>query len=110
MDFISTYRKLDEGQHCQSSSIPRYHPYQGRPSQREPQLFAKAAHQCLHQLAVSGYTYANDALLPDKLDQLILHCAGRVSLAVSLEVAEITDMALVIGWGAVRLVVWVVWG
>jgi hypothetical protein len=54
-----------------------------------------------------GITYANDALGTNQLDQLVRDVALCVTLAVCLEVAQVTDVALVVAGGAVRLVVWV---
>lgn len=48
-------------------------------------------------------TYANDALLANKLDQAILDGSLAIALTIGLEVAEVTDMTLAIGWGTVRL-------
>lgn len=47
------------------------------------------------------------ALRADQLDQLVSDGALGVALAVSLEVAEITDMAVGVGGGAVLFGVWV---
>lgn len=46
---------------------------------------------------------AQDALWPNKLDQGVLHAAFAVALAVGLEVAEVADVALAVGGGAVLL-------
>lgn len=54
-------------------------------------------------------TYANDALGANELDQLVLDAALGVALAVGLEVAEITDVTLLVAGGAVGLVVRVDW-
>lgn len=40
--------------------------------------------------------YANNALLPNQLDELVLMCALRIALLVCLEVAQIADVALVV--------------
>lgn len=39
-------------------------------------------------------TYANDALLADQLDELVLNRASRVALGVGLEVAQVTDVTV----------------
>ena len=62
--------------------------------------------QCLFR---EGTTYANDGLWADELDQLVGDGALGVALAVRLEVAQVADVALLVGWGAVLLVVWVDW-
>jgi hypothetical protein len=47
-------------------------------------------------------TYADDALRTDELDQLVLNGALGVTLAISLEVAEVTDMTDLSGAVTVR--------
>lgn len=54
-------------------------------------------------------TYANNALGADELDQLVLDTALGVTLAVSLEVTKVTDVALLVIGGTVGLVVRVDW-
>jgi hypothetical protein len=54
-------------------------------------------------------TYANDALGADELDQLVLDAALGVTLAVGLEVTEVTDVTLLVAGGTVGLVVRVDW-
>jgi hypothetical protein len=54
-------------------------------------------------------TYANDALGANELNQLILDAALGVTLAVGLEVTEVTDVALLVVGGTVGLVVRVDW-
>jgi len=49
--------------------------------------------------------YANNAVGADQLDELVCNCAGRFALAVSLEVAQVTDMALFIMRSTVGFVV-----
>jgi hypothetical protein len=51
-----------------------------------------------------GNTYANNALTANQLDQLVVHAALGVALAVCLEVTQVTDVALIVGGGAVGLV------
>lgn len=46
-----------------------------------------------------------DALWADELDQLVGNGALGVALAVGLEVAEVTDVADLVRWSAVSLVV-----
>jgi len=53
---------------------------------------------------------AEHALRADELDQLVGHGALGVALAVRLEVAEVADVALAVGGGAVFLAVRVDWG
>lgn len=48
-------------------------------------------------------TYADDALGADELDKVIGHGALGVALGISLEVAEITDVANLVGAVAVGL-------
>jgi len=52
-----------------------------------------------------GYTYADNALLPDQLNELVIMRTLSIALAVRLEVAQVANVALVILWGAVVLVV-----
>lgn len=49
--------------------------------------------------------YANNAVSTDQFDELVCNCAGRVALVVSLEVAQVTDMALFIIGSTVGFVV-----
>jgi|SRR5690242_5397116 len=55
-------------------------------------------------MKVSG-TYANDALGANELDQLVLDAALGVTLAIGLEVTEVTNVALLVVGGTVGLVV-----
>lgn len=50
---------------------------------------------------------ADDALLTYELDLVVLNRASGVALAISLEVAEITDVAVGIGWCTVAFGEWV---
>lgn len=50
-------------------------------------------------------TYANDGLGSDQLDLAVLQLALGVTLAVELEVAEVTDVAVLVGTVTVCLVV-----
>lgn len=52
---------------------------------------------------------AEDALRADQLDELVRDGALGVALGVGLEVAQVTDVALAVGGGAVGLVVGVDW-
>ena len=52
-------------------------------------------------------TYAEDALLANQLDQGIADAALAVALSIGLEVAEITNVALLVCWGSVSLAEWV---
>ena len=52
---------------------------------------------------------AEDALGADQLDELVGDGALGVALGVGLEVAQVTDVALGVGGGAVGLVVGVDW-
>lgn len=52
---------------------------------------------------------AEDALGADQLDELVRDGALSVALGVGLEVAQVTDVALAVGGGAVGLVVGVDW-
>ena len=53
---------------------------------------------------------AEDALRADQLDELVRDGALGVALGVGLEVAQVADVALAVGGGAVGLVVGVDWG
>lgn len=55
-------------------------------------------------------TYTNDAIRADELDQLVGGGAGGVSLGISAEVAEVTNVALLVGGGTVVLATGVDWG
>lgn len=44
----------------------------------------------------ASIAYTNNAVGADQLDEPVCNCGGRVALAVSLEVAQVTDMALFI--------------
>lgn len=46
---------------------------------------------------------AEHALLANKLDKLVLHGANRVALGISLDVAQVTNVALVVGGSTVGL-------
>ena len=59
--------------------------------------------------SVNDNSAANDALGANQLDQLVCGAALSVALAVGLEVAQVTDVALVVFGRAVRLVVGVDW-
>lgn len=50
-------------------------------------------------------TYANDGLGADQLDQAVLETALGVTLSISLEVAQVTNVAGLVGAVAVGLVV-----
>ena len=54
-------------------------------------------------------TYANNAIRAYELDQLVGGGAGGVSLGISAEVAEVTNVALLIGGGTVVLATGVDW-
>ena len=51
----------------------------------------------------SGETYADDAIWADELDQLVGGGTGGVSLGIGAEVAEVTNVALLVGGGTVVL-------
>lgn len=51
--------------------------------------------------------YANDALRADELDELVGHGALCVALAVRLDIAQVTDMAILISWSTMLRVMWV---
>ena len=53
---------------------------------------------------------AENALRADQLDELVRDGALGVALGVGLEVAQVADVALAVGGGAVGLVVGVDWG
>jgi hypothetical protein len=50
-------------------------------------------------------TYANDALGSDQLDKLVLGRALGVTLAIEVEVAKVTNVALLVGRSTVGGVV-----
>lgn len=50
-------------------------------------------------------TYANNALRANQLDQLIIDAALGIALAVSLEVTQVTNVALIIFGSTMGLVV-----
>jgi len=50
---------------------------------------------------------AEDALWANQLDELVRYGALSVSLSVGLEVAQVTNVTLRIGWSTVGLAVWV---
>jgi len=50
-------------------------------------------------------TYADDALGADQLDQLVCVASLSIALGVGLEVTQVTNVALLVGWGTVCLVV-----
>lgn len=59
--------------------------------------------------SLGGLTYADDAIRADELDQLVGGGAGGVSLGISAEVAEVTNVALLVGRGTVVLATGVDW-
>ena len=61
--------------------------------------------QQLRELPLGTQTHANNALRANELDQGVLHRALRVALAISLDVAEVADVALLVGGGTVGLAV-----
>ena len=54
-------------------------------------------------------TYANDAVGADQLDERVGDGALGVALGVGLDVAEVTDVTVVVGGGTVGLAVGVDW-
>ena len=50
-------------------------------------------------------TYANHALGADELDEAVGHAALGVALGIRLDVAEVTNVAVLVARGAVRLAV-----
>jgi hypothetical protein len=54
-------------------------------------------------LKIKGQTYSKNALRPDQLDLLVLNGAGGVALAISLEVAQVANVTVLVGRGAVLL-------
>lgn len=50
---------------------------------------------------------ADDTLWADELDQLVGLAALAISLSISLEVSEVTNVAGFVVWGTVLLAVWV---
>lgn len=56
-------------------------------------------------LCLGHRTYPNDALGANDLDVLVGHGALRVALSVCLDVAEVTNMTVLVNRGAVGLAV-----
>lgn len=54
-----------------------------------------------------GDTYAENALLANQLDVLVLDCSLSISLRICLEVTQVTDVSVLIFWGTVLLAMWV---
>jgi hypothetical protein len=52
-----------------------------------------------------GLSYTNDGLRADELDELVGHGALGVALSISLEVAEVTNVAGLVGRSTVGLAV-----
>lgn len=52
-----------------------------------------------------GSTHANDGLRADQLDMLVLNATLGVALAIGLDVAQVTNVAGLIGGSTVGLVV-----
>lgn len=67
------------------------------------QIFLIVSFVFLLSLRKGGSTYAENAVFSNKLDQLILNGANGVTLGISADVAQVTDMALVISWSTVSL-------
>lgn len=53
---------------------------------------------------------SDDALSADQLDELICDGAFGDSLAVCLDVAQVSDVAFAVFWCTMLLVLWVDWG
>lgn len=61
-------------------------------------------HQTLNPIShPRGKTYTQNALRANQLHQLILHGANSVAFSISLEVAQVTGVALRIGGSTVGL-------
>jgi hypothetical protein len=52
-------------------------------------------------------TYPKDTLLADQFDVLVTNAALAIPFRVGLEVAQIPNMAFLVGWGTVCLAKWV---
>lgn len=92
----------DEVQHFQSSCSPRVHPYRDHRCRRARQWCATD----MSATASTGSfmeTYANNTLGTDKLNQLVLVRALGCALSIGLEVAQVTNVTLLVGWRAVSL-------
>lgn len=95
---------LDVGRRCQSSCCRGGHPFQdhqclsGRQRCATSDTLAKAIRV---KVVV---TYANNALRSNKLDQLVCYRALAITLTIGLEVAKVTNMALLVGGSTVVLV------
>jgi hypothetical protein len=105
---IRTYRKRGEHRRYQSSWTPRYHPCRGRQCQRGRREYAihidpPVSALILLQNKGPRSTYAQNALSTDQLHQLVLHGTSGIALGISLEVAQVTDVALRIGGSTMGL-------
>jgi len=56
---------------------------------------------------VDDNSTANDALSSNQLDELVCHGALSIALSISLEVAQVTNVTVVIGRCTMLLVLWV---
>lgn len=56
-------------------------------------------------LELSGFSYANDGVGADQLNKIVLDSALGVAIAVDSDVSEVTDVTLLVAWGAVGLAV-----
>ena len=59
--------------------------------------------------SVDNDSAAQDALGSNELNKLVADLAICIALSVSLEVAKISDMAVLVGWSTVLLAVGVDW-
>lgn len=63
----------------------------------------------VQEVTAYGSTYANDGLGPDQLDVLVLDRALGVALGIGRDVAQVANVAVLIGRRTVGLVVGVDW-
>lgn len=54
-------------------------------------------------------TYADDAIRPNQLDEAIRDASLTIALAIGLEIAQVANVAVLVGWGTVALVMRVDW-
>lgn len=102
-----TYHRQDGHQRCQSSWTPRCHPCPDHRYQRgRPGYAIKVS--ISSESRYQG-TYAKNALGTDQLDQLVGLGANGVALGIGGEVAQVTDVTLLIGGSAVGLAEGVDW-